>query len=211
MSPEQEQFKRNIAYKLRIGEILIGKPVFDDERFSFLELGDRKIIRVNVAGNIVDKYESEGEKKYVFFTLDDGSGQIQLRVFGDDFEKFKNFSQGETVIIIGVLRHWNNAIYITPEIIKPQDPKYLLLRKLEIEKEKAAKKTDPLDKNQIIAVKDRILRAIKNSESEGGIEMDKIIMQLQDISPTIINQEIQKFIEEGIVFEPRPGKVRYLG
>ena len=23
--------------------------------------------------------------------------------------------------------------------------------------------------------------------------------------------EIQKFLEEGIVFEPRPGKVRYLG
>jgi len=34
---------------------------------------------------------------------------------------------------------------------------------------------------------------------------------LRDISPIIINQEIQKLLEEGIVFEPRPGKVRYLG
>jgi hypothetical protein len=31
-----EQFKRHIAYKLRIGDILVGKPVFDAERFAFL-------------------------------------------------------------------------------------------------------------------------------------------------------------------------------
>ncbi len=58
-----EQFKRNIAFKFRIGDLLIGKPVMDGERFSFLELGNKRIIRVNIAGNIVDKYESEGEKK----------------------------------------------------------------------------------------------------------------------------------------------------
>jgi hypothetical protein len=206
-----EQFKRRIAFKLRIGEILIGKPILDGERFSFLELGDKKITRVNIIGNIVDKYVSEGDKKYCFFTLDDGSGQIKLKVFGDDVEKFKNINQGETVTMIGVLRFWNDELYVAPEIIKNQDPKYLLLRKLELEKEKNNTPEDPLGKDQIIAVKDKILAAIKNSEEEGGIEKDKIIMTLNDIAPVIINQEIQKFIEEGIVFEPRPGKVRYLG
>ena len=58
-----EQYKRNIAYKFRIGEVLMGKPVMDGERFSFLELGNKKIIRVNIIGNIIEKYESEGEKK----------------------------------------------------------------------------------------------------------------------------------------------------
>ena len=75
--PEQDQqFKRHIAYKLRIGDILIGKPILDGERFSFLELGDKKIIRVNVIGNIVEKYDSEGETKFTSFTLDDGSGLL---------------------------------------------------------------------------------------------------------------------------------------
>lgn len=206
----EAQFKRHIAYKLRIGDILIGKPVMDGERFSFLELGNKKIIRSNIIGNIVDKYESEGEKKYSFFTLDDGSGQIKLKSFGDDVKKFKNINQGQTVLVIGVLRNWNNEIYITPEIIKEKDPKHLFVRKLEIEKEKS-KNSDPLGKDQIIAVKDKILGTIKNSEEDGGIEIDNIIMNLRDISPTIINQEIQKFLEEGIIFEPRPGKVRYLG
>jgi len=207
---QQNQYKRNIAFKFRIGDLLVGKPVFDGERFSFLELGDKKIMRVNVIGNIVDKFDSEGDRKYSFFTIDDGSGQIKLKTFGDDVDKFKDFTQGQTVSVIGVLRNWNNETYIAPEIIREQDIKYLVVRKLEVEKERN-KKTDILGRDKIVAVKDKILSAIKSAEEDGGIEIDKIIMTLRDISPVIINQEIQKFLEEGIVFEPRPGKVRYLG
>lgn len=206
---EEQQFKRNIAFKLRIGDILMGKPVFDEERFSFLELGDKKIVRINVIGNIVEKFDSEGEKRFSVLTLDDGSGQIKLRVFADDVEKFKNITQGQTILVIGLLRHFNNEIYINPEIMREQDTKYLLIRKLETEKNKI--QAEPIARDQIIAVKDKILGAIKSAEDDGGIEIEKIIMSLKDISPVIINQEIQKFLEEGIVFEPRPGKVRYLG
>ena len=60
-----EQFKRKIAIKMRIKEISLGTPFFEDERFSFIELGNKKISRVNLIGNVVDKFESEGEKKYV--------------------------------------------------------------------------------------------------------------------------------------------------
>ncbi len=204
------QFKRNVAYKLRIGDILIGNPVMDGERFSFLELEGKKIIRVNVIGNIIEKYESEGERKYYFFTLDDGSGQIKLKSFGDDVNKFRNVTQGQTVIVIGVLRNFNNETYISPEIIKEQDTKYLLLRKLEIEKEKG-RDVKPLKKEQIIAVKDKIFGIIKDAEKDGGIEIDKVIMDLREISPEIINQEIKRLLEEGIIFEPRPGKIRWLG
>ncbi|MBR9702018.1 hypothetical protein GOV13_03785 [Candidatus Pacearchaeota archaeon] len=207
---EQPQFKRHTAYKLRIGDILIGKPILEEDRFKFLELGSKNIVRINVIGNIVDRYESEGESKFLSLTLDDGSGQIKLRVFGDDLPKFKDINQGETVIVIGLLRYWNNEIYIAPDIMKAQDPKYLLVRKLEIEKERN-KNSGAVPREQITAVKDKILGTIKNSEDEGGIDLDKIIMNLRDISPEIINQEIQKFLEEGIIFEPRPGRVRYLG
>lgn len=205
-----EQFKRNVAYKFRIGEVLMGKPIFDGERFSFLELGDKKIVRVNIIGNIIDKYESEGEKKYIFFTLDDGSGQIKLKSFGDDVNKFKDLMQGQTVLVIGVLRNFNNETYISPEIVREQNPKYLLIRKLETEKERS-NNVQPMAREQVIAVKDKILDMIKNAEKDGGIEMDVIIMNLRDISPEIINQEIKRLLEEGIIFEPRPGKMRWLG
>jgi len=209
----QSQFKRNIAYKLRVGDLLAGKPIMDGERFSFLELGDKKIVRVNVIGNIVDKYESTGEKKYIFLKLDDGSGQVSLKVFGDDVPKFQNLNQGETVVVIGVLRHWNNETYIQPEIVKLQDPKYLLVRKLELEKERSqsASLSGPMEKTQVVALRDKILEKIKSAEEDGGIEVDKLIIELRESSPEMINQEIKKLIEDGIVFEPRPGKVRYLG
>ncbi|HJX50169.1 MAG TPA: OB-fold nucleic acid binding domain-containing protein [Candidatus Nanoarchaeia archaeon] len=210
---EEGQFKRNVAYKLKIGNILLGKPVMNDERFSFLELGNKKIIRVNIIGNIIDKFENEGERKYIFFKLDDGSGQISLKVFGEDIEKFKDITQGLTVLVIGVLRYWNNETYIQPEIIKEQNTRYLLVRKLELEKlsGSSSQKTTPVEKSKIVAIKDSIINIIKDAEDNGGIEKEQIIIKLKDASPDLINQEIKKFLEEGIIFEPRPGKVRYLG
>ena len=208
--PEEAQFKRNIAFKLRIGDISAGKPVIEGDRFSLLELGDKKIIRINIIGNVIDKYGSEGEKKFSIITLDDGSGQVKAKAFGDDIKRLEKANQGQTILIIGLLRYFNNELYISPEIVRDMDPKYLLVRKIEIEKKKS-KNVEPLPKDQIIAVKDKILGAIKSAEDEGGIEMDRLIMTLSNISPVIISQEVEKFLEEGIIFEPRPGKVRYLG
>jgi len=210
--PEEQQFKRNIAFKLRIGDLHSGKPVIEADKFIFLDLNGKKVIRVNLIGNIIDKYgtDSEQGKKFSVITLDDGSGQIKAKLFGDDIKKLERVFQGQTILIIGVLRHFNNEIYISPEIVREMNPKYLLVRKIEIEKQRS-KNSEMLPKEQIADVRDKILGAIKNSEDDGGIEMDKLIMTLSNIAPVIINQEVEKFIEEGIVFEPRPGKVRYLG
>ncbi len=207
---DNQQFKRNIAYKYRIGDLLLGKPIFDQERFSFLELGDKRIVRVNVIGNIIERYDSEGEKKYSFLKLDDGSGQISLKLFGDDVQKFAGIAQGQTVVVIGVLRNFNNETYISPEIIKEKDPKYLLIRKLELEKQRS-QTAPPIEKEQVKALKDQLLEKIKASEEDGGIDTEKLILELRETSPEIINQEIKKMLEEGIIFEPKPGKVRYLG
>jgi len=207
-----DQYKRNIAYKFRIGDLLLGKPIFDNEKFIYLELGGKKISRVNVIGNIVDKYESEGEKKYLFLTLDDGSGQIKLKVFGEeDATKFKEVTQGETCVVIGVIRNWNNETYIQPEIISEKDPKYLLVRKLELEKSRKENTPKVEDKKQVQAIKDQILEKIKNSEEDGGIDTEKIILELRDIPTETIKEEIKHLLEEGIIFEPRPGRLRYLG
>ena len=203
----EDKFKRHIAFKLRVGDISSGKPKIEGDRFTHLELDGKNIVRVNLIGNIVEKFESSGEKQYSFTTLDDGSGQIKLKSFGDDVEKLKNFTEGQTVLVIGVLRNFQDETYISPEIIREQDPKYLLIRKLEIEKTRSG--NPEFVKQQMGAVKDRILGVIKNSDQ--GIEVDQMITNLRDISPEIIRQEIQKFIEEGMVFEPRPGMVKYLG
>ncbi len=210
-----EQFKRETAYKLRIGEILQAKQIFEQSenknpRLQFVELGDRKISRVNIIANIIDKFESEGERKFASITLDDGSGQIRARLFGEEIKKFSDLTQGDTLIIIGLLRSFNQELYVIPEIIKKTIPKYLLIRKLEIEKSFTKPQT-PEQKQKVKALKDEIIELIKNSEQYEGIDKEEIIMKLKNSKPEIISQEIQKLLEEGIIYEPRPGRVRYLG
>lgn len=203
---DEPSFKRNIAYKLRIGDILSGKVTMEGERFKFLETSGKQVVRVNIIANIIDKYIQDGEKKFGSVTMDDASGQIKLKVFGDDILKFNELNQGDTVLTTGLLRSWNNEVYISPEIIKKKDPAYLLVRKLEVENEQAKIP----DKSQLLALKDKILEMTKNAEKDGGINMDTLIMELKE-PPEIINSEIKKLLEDGVIYEPRPGKIRYLG
>ena len=209
-----ELIKRETAYKLRVGDLLRGTQIFEEseslnKRLQFVELGDRNIVRVNVIANVVDKYESEGERKFATITLDDGSGQIRARVFGEEISKFGDLTQGDTVIIIGVLRSYNQELYILPEIIRKMEPRYLLVRKLEIEKS-FPKPVTPEQKKEIKALRDEVIELIKQAEGNEGIDKDEIIMKIKS-QPEIISQEIKKLLEEGIIYEPKPGRVRYLG
>ena len=198
--------KRHVAYKLRVGQIKAGTPRLEGERMIFVDIDGKNVSRINLIANIVDKYIQEGEKKYGNFTLDDASGQIRVKFFGDDVDKLANFNQGDTVLVVGLLRVWSEEIYITPEIIKKKDPRFLLIRKLEID----AEKPQVVDKEKIAELKDKILSMVKEKDSNGGIAIDTIILDLKE-NPDVINKEIKRLLEDGVVYEPRPGKLRYLG
>jgi len=203
----EEQFKRNIAYKHRIGDLLDGKVVFDLDKFKFLELpGEKHVSRVNIIANIIEKYIQDDEKKFASITLDDASGQIKIKSFGDDIHKIEKFEQGDTVLVIGVLRQWNNELYILPEIVKKRSPTYLFIRKLELD----AEKPKSLAPEELNSLREKLLDKVKTQEANGGAEVESLILELKS-SPQVINQEIKKLLEEGIIYEPRPGKVRYLG
>ena len=201
-----EQFKRHIAFKFRIGSILGGKPFLENEKLRFVEINGRHVARANIIANVIDKYIQEGEKKYASVTVDDASGQIKLKVFGDDIEKFSKLNQGDTILVIGMLRFWNNEVYITPEIIKNKDPAFLLVRKLELESEEPKL----VDREKLFQLKDKIIQRVKDAEKDNGVEVESLIMELKE-HPSVINQEIKKLLEDGLVYEPRPGKLRYLG
>src|SRR3989344_1436423 len=187
---EQQNFKRNVAHKLRIGKILNGSPIIENERLKHIVIHEKKIIRVNIIANIIDKYIQDGEKKFGSITLDDASGQIKAKVFGEDIEKFSAFNQGDTVLVVGLLRVWNNELYLTPEIIKKKDTRNLLVRKLEAELEQP--KT--LDREKIAELKDKIILMLKEGEKNGGVDVDRIIMELKE-QPQAINQEIKNLRE----------------
>lgn len=228
-----EMKKREIAHKLRIGDILKGNPIIEQiqpgmqggsvqERFNFLELGDKQVKRINIVANIIDKFMSEGEKKWGSITIDDATGQIRVKVFGDDISKFQDLNQGDTLLIIGMIRSYNNELYILPEIIKKSDPRYLLVRKLEIENTQpkqeptttnpsTTRTSDSSQPTTTSSLRDQIITLIKAGEAEGGVDTEQFIVQFKDSSPDLINQEVKKLLEDGMIYEPRPGRVRYLG
>ncbi len=201
-----DEFKRHTAYKVKIGDIINGNQIVDGEKLRFIETNGKNIARVNLIANVVDKYIQDDEKKFASITLDDATGQIKLKTFGEDIEKLKAFEQGDTILAIGLIREWNKEVYVTPEIIKKKQPEYLLLRKLEIDLDKPKQ----MDKKELTEIKDKIISIIKREEANGGVEIQKMTEELQSKSETI-NQEIRKLLEEGSIYEPRPGKVRYLG
>jgi len=111
------------------------KVHFDEnQRFRFLEVAGRDIYRINLIANIIDKFESN-QKQYINITLDDGTGNIRVKAFADATHLLQNLQLGDSIIIIGVIRFYNDELYIMPEIIKNMDPKWLVARKMELEQE----------------------------------------------------------------------------
>lgn len=198
--------KRNVAYRLRIGDILKGKPVSEEAKFLFLELGNKKVVRVNILANCVDKFIQDGEKKYASITIDDASGQIKVKNFGDDIELLKKINQGDTLQVVGNLREWNAEVYVLPEVVKSVDPRWLLVRKLELQKIKEENVPD----QKTSTLRDKIMQLIRNSETEGGIDSEKIIMDVE-AKEAPVKEVLKKLLEEGLIYEPRPGRIRWLG
>ena len=199
--------KRNVAFKLRIGDVLKGVPVMDEGKFICLELGDKKVVRVNMIANCVDKFVSDGEKSFATLTIDDASGQLKLKVFGEDTDKVKHVMQGDTLQIVGNMREWNGEIYMIPEVVKKTDARWLLVRKLEIQNARKDIVSDSKGENSL---KNLVLDKIKESESEGGIDKEVLLVDVE-ASPDGIEVELRKLLEEGLIYEPRPGRLRYLG
>jgi RPA family protein len=253
-----EEFKkRQTAYKISIGLLLNNVEAihFDENnRFKFLELNGRDIYRINLIANVIDKFESN-QKPYANITLDDGTGNIRVKAFADSVKILQNLQLGDSVLLIGVLRYYNDELYVMPEIVKVLEPKWLVARKLELENEygemyKKSKFQEnvPEESNEIIEqgivkqenqdisdfikvpekvetevikeetseikirepnVRDKIFELIKSADSEGGLDIDKIIMALKEPVDQI-NKEVTVLLEEGSVYEPKPGRLRVL-
>ena len=221
---------RQIAYKVRLGDIEKGNIIFDGERFSSLEVGNKKVSRINVISNVVDKY-SNPEKNYNALTVDDGTGQIRVKGFSDSSVLLSGLEIGDTIKIIGWLRHFNNEIYIAPEIAVRVDPRWGYVRRLELTKEygefkeeaesaehsEQTEHAEPLEEEKIERekIEDEIAESAKSvilkkiRENNEGINVEQLIMSLK-ISVDEINDSISALISEGEIYEPKPGHLRSL-
>lgn len=251
---QEEIKKRFVAYKLSLGQIINSKPEFEQERFSRIVFNGKEVVRVNVIATVVDKFLND-TGSYASLTLDDGTGTIRVKAFTENVALLKDFQLGETVRVIGLLRFFNDELYILPEIIKTIDARWLLARKLElaqeygnvyenkqkqesssvsygqnnqsnqnqasvlmlsaeekhegIEHEKIEDNEEDNQGNEEKSLREQIIDMLRAAEPEEGIDVDKLIMALT--APVdVINNTIIELLEEGTIYEPRPGRLRVL-
>jgi RPA family protein len=146
--------KRAVAKKVRICDVLNGVFFHGSKAemkpsYVITPFGER-ISRMNLIGSVTDVFLSE-DGSYGSVTVDDGSGAIRAKVFGEGVSLMRDIAPGNLVLIVGKLKEYNGETYVNAEIMrKLEDPNQEILRKLEILKELKEKKTMIEDVKRVI-------------------------------------------------------------
>lgn len=188
---DKKDFSRQTAIKVTIGTLLFCNYVEqNDADPNYLELSSgERLYRLNLVAVILNK---ENVGAITNLLVDDGTGKIVLRSFEEN-KNIENLSVGDSVLVIGKLRKYNQEKYVSPEIIKKINPEWLKLRSLEL-----------MNKEKIISqnISNNTTGSINNKEKE-VINVSKIIdvEKNQDFSEELVKnkekiEEIPKLVED---------------
>ena len=217
------------AYKISIKDILDGNYAED----GFVKFGNFQVNRVRIMGTVVSKLVGDSGK-YGFFILDDGTETIRVRAFEDQLNLIERVEIGDIVDVIGRLRKYEDELYVIPEIVvRIDNPNWMVLRKLElIEQSKKmlkhkSKDVAPLkaieiseevveeelienksSENAAESPRQKIVRLIRENDKGKGAEISLLNEEIGD--KDIVLHVLTDLMNEGEIFEPRPGKVKLL-
>ena len=221
--PETNIQKRQIAYKIRIKDIINSKYVKEDGWApNYIVTLNKHISRVNVIGVVVSKPIENGAN-YESIVLDDGSAKISARVF-DNNKIFNNIEIGDLVLLIGRPREYGQEKYILPEIIKKiKNKEWINVRKLELRKQELQTKeikTTEEKAEEAKDVKEEIITENVEEEKTGNIEKIYNLIKSMDygsgveyqeiVEKTGSEKEIKMLLKEGEIYEIRPGRLKVL-
>lgn len=208
---EQKTFqKRQIAYKVRIIDIVNGKFIRDGLSAGYIKLNNNNISRVNIIANIV--YKPEQSLAQNGAVIDDGTGRISLRSF-DNNGAFAEVGVGDFVLVIGKVREFNNDKYILPEILKKLNSiEWVNVRKSELANDYYNGNDTKTENNEPVeeisgSANEMIYKLIKNLDNGEGVAVEEVIKNSNDGKAEDI---ITKLLEAGEIFEIKPGKVKVL-
>jgi len=126
--------KRAVAHRFRIKDLAGGEYVAGGtiDNPTYVKLGDMKISRVDLLGRVLDKSDSDG---FSSMTLQDKTGKIKIKAFGNDSVMVKAVTMGDLVRVIGKIRQDSIERFVLGEIVKKiDDANYELLRDKELTK-----------------------------------------------------------------------------
>ena len=210
---EIQQRQRQTAFKVPIRE-LSSNPYIEQEGWDpdYVQINDKHVSRVNIMAVVIDKQVSGN---LATLTLDDSTGIIQTRYFNDDVRKVSEINTGDTILIIGKPRKFNNQVFITAEISRKINPAWMKIRKIELEKEFKISAADngqnhKESKQQMNAHSEKFLEMIKEMDGGTGVDMDELV-SLSGLREEEARDVLVELIKLGEIYEPRPNKIRILG
>ncbi len=210
--PSENQ-KRLVAQKVSIKEILQGEYVKEDGwNPNYIITDGKKIYRINLISVVLSK-SNQTDTNYYSLLLDDGTSKISARSFEKNYI-IENLEIGDVVLLIGRAREYGKERYVIPEIIKKIENKgWIEVRKLELrkneEKKKIEEKVERVSEEEVITEPSSqvIYNLIKKMDNGNGVDFDSVIKN-SNLSNT--EEIISNLLQEGEVFELRPGKLKVL-
>lgn len=208
---EQQMQPRQIAYKVRIGDLLNGEYVEQEGwQPNFVRVGNKQISRVNIIATIID---TQPGANFGSVTVDDGSGALQVRAFNEDSAKLSLVNVGDVVIIIGRPRRYGNQIFVSYEIVKKLDPLWLKVRQKELG-------DNPINGTQTINIQTvksgnvnentkKILGLIQSMDRGNGADIDEVVNH-SGLTKKEAEDILEDLIKAGEIYENIAGKVKLL-
>ena len=176
--------KRMTAVRASISDIVNG-TFGDDNGAHVTSSYGVELRRVVIVGFVVSKFNkeanSEGGKRFMSITLDDGTDTIRIKVWGEEESALlEGVKEDILALVIGKIRQYEDEVYIIPEIVKEiTDPNFMGLHLLE--------------RYQAILTRSGVSMSV--SSDEGQQQLTTIIGGPSPTSLTGLTKQILSYIE----------------
>ncbi len=176
--------KRMTAVRASISDIVNG-TFGDDNGAHVTSSYGVELRRVVIVGFVVSKFNkeanSEGGKRFMSITLDDGTDTIRIKVWGEEESALlEGVKEDILALVIGKVRKYEDEVYIIPEIVKEiTDPNFMGLHLLE--------------RYQAILTRSGVSMSV--SSDEGQQQLTTIIGGPSPTSLTGLTKQILSYIE----------------
>ncbi|MEM2282225.1 MAG: OB-fold nucleic acid binding domain-containing protein [Candidatus Hadarchaeales archaeon] len=206
------------ARKVLIEDLQQGeyREATEEEPAHIVTLWGEKASRVRVLGTVVDK--TLEEERYCFLYLDDGTGVISLRAWGEDMKKLEKYEIGSLLDVIGKVKEFSGEIYLQPELVmRVEDPNLETLRLLELVRARKKllntgllprpKKEVPPVEVLEVGVESRVEETIVRLDRGSGVSAEEIARELK-LSRPEVEEGIRRLLALGSIYEVQPGRFR---
>ncbi len=137
--------KRATAAKLAIQDIQEGELIANDQgNVVGVETFLGQVSRVNIIATVVDRYQATQErleedgKGFATITLDDGTGVIRAKMWGELAARLADIQVGNLVLVVGRVRSFQDETYINGEVVRRlENPNWETVRLMELKLSRA--------------------------------------------------------------------------